>query len=1031
MTARSKRSVRLGLALTAAILTVGVANAQPPGADALFQDFQSPPRDPSAGPRVSTSPGFSHTGDAQVQPLEAMKKLVWSTTRVTGGQAVSEPLPAPPDNSGPFQNFPYTTESPWTHAVDRTFYRDVAVFAYRAPPTRPAGQPIITSSAGPIDAARLAAGDPRHPFALAKRDGAAWIQFDYPAPQTLRTVVLATPEIRIDSAMYADLQAFDAKGHPIRVARLDMRETAHVTASFPAVTAKRFRLVFARRPLAFEPIVQPGGPDVVVSDKAIDFFKTMRNVPADFPIALLALRPDARVNEFERKAGFFTFVNDYYALATPAEAGPAVSKRDVVDLSGRLRPDGSLDWTPPPGQWEVVRLGYSLTGQVSHPEQPGVSGLEVDKFDLGHMRTYLTRQLDRALSDPRARNAQWLFADSIEAGPQNWTDDMLAQFHKRRGYDPRPFLPALTGVVVESAAATDKFLWDYRQTQADLLHEVTFKTIADMGHARGLKVAMEALETGRHTFGDDFEMRRYADQPVGALWGSAPLADYLKDYPNQVADQRGAASIAHFYGRPTVGAESGTDLEHPGTTSPRTLKPLVDLEFAFGVNSLQRSGGGPGEPWMPYMEDWTRYLARTSFLLQQGRPVADVAYYYGQEGPLVAMRDRIADAPKTVGFDFINTEALLDGGQVKNGRLLAPSGLQYRVLQLGGSSRKLTVPVMRKLRDLVRGGLTVVGRAPDDTPSLADDPNEFRGLRAELWGPDGKGASLGKGRVDGAAGVEAVLAKLGVGPDLAINRGQVGVDVLFQHRALGDGDLYFVMSRSAKGGPVELSFRQAGRAPELWRADGGERLPLSYRALGGRTVVPLTFRPNDAVFVVFRDRAAAGGRTLPARTRQTVAKLDGDWQASFPGARGAAPHVVPLKTGSWTATDDPAVRYFSGVATYGRTIDVPPAALAGGGKLLLSLGDVRELADVSVNGVKVGIRWSPPYEFDVTAALKPGPNRIEVKVANLAANRMIGAKQPGAPAAGAAGGFSLVEYRPDAPLRPSGIIGPAALIREH
>lgn len=1004
------------------------ADKGPDQSDALERGFETPPDDPAAGPRIMTSPGFSHTGDAQVQPQEAMKKLVWSTVRVTGGNAYAGRLPAPPDNSGPFQNFPYTNESPWTTAVDQAFYRDVTVLAYRAPQAETAIAPTVLSSAGPVDATQLAGGDPAHPFALASPAGTAWIQFDYATPQTIRTAVLATPEIRIDGAMYADLEALGPNGRYRRVARLDMRNTAHVTVSFAPARTTRFRLVFARRPLAFEPIVPPGGPDVKVSGHAIDFFKKMRAQLTAFPIARLALLPDGRINEFERKAGFFTFVTDYYALATPAEAANRlVRKADVIDLSGRLRPDGSLDWTPPPGQWDVVRLGYSLTGAVSHPEQPGVSGLEVDKFDPRLMRTYLTRQLDRALASPQGKGATWLFADSIEAGPQNWTDDMLGQFQKRRGYDPRPFLPALTGVVVESPAATDKFLWDYRQTLAELLETATYKTIADMGHERGLKVSMEALETGRYSIGDDLEMRRYADEPVGALWFSAPLADYLRDYPNEVADQRGAASLAHFYGRPIAGAESGTDLEHPGMTSPRSLKPLVDLEFAFGVSSVPPTRSGPGEPWAPYADDWNRYLARTSFMLQQGRPVSDVAYYYGEEGPLVVMRGRIADTPRYNGFDFINTEAL-QSAEVEDGRLVAPSGLTYRVLQLGGSSRMQTVPVLRRLKALVSAGLTVVGHAPDDTPSLSDNPAEFRRLRAELWGADGKGRRLGKGRVQASQSVDQALAALGTGPDLTAQGARVGVDVLFQHRALSNGELYFVVSRSDKGGPAKLSFRQTSKAPELWRADSRERTPLSYRIVNGRTIVPIDFRPNDAVFVLFRDPAKAPQRNVPRLRAEVIATLDGDWRVSFAGGRGAPPTTTSLKPGSWTASSDPAIRYFSGVATYTRTVDVPASALTGGGKVLLALGEVRELADVSVNGEQIGVRFTPPYSFDVTSVLKPGANQIEIRVANLAANRMIGASQAGV---GSGGGFGLVEYRPDAAPRPSGVIGPVTLVRER
>jgi alpha-L-rhamnosidase len=1000
-----------------------VARSQASG-DALVDGFQTPPRDTSGGARVMTSPGFSHTGDASVQPLEAMKKLVWTVTSVAGGQPVSDRLAAPPDNSGPFQNITYRDESPWTEAIEKTFYQDVAVIAYKVAEPSLVSTPAITSSAGPVDAARLSANDPAHPFPLPSRSGGAWIQFDYPVPQTLRSATLRIPEMRVDMPMVVDVQALDG-GRYRHVSTIDMRSSVQATVSFPAVTSRSFRLVFTRRPLDFQPIVPFGGSDVVVAKGAIPFFKIMRDAGPDFPVVSLSLRADGRINAFERKAGFFTFVNDYYALATPADMGlTAVHKADVIDLTGRLRADGSLDWTPPAGRWEILRLGYSLTGQVSHPPGNG-SGLEADKLSFVHMRNYLNRWLDGAIKPGAGRGT--LFSDSIEAGPQNWTDDMLAEFTRRRGYDARPFIPALTGVIVESPAISDKFLWDYRQTISELIEEATYKAIADIGHARGMQVAIEALETGRHNLGDDFEFRRYADLPMGAIWGGPPPIDYLKDYPNQVADLRGASSVAHFFGRPIIGVESGTDLEHPGYTSPRALKPMVDLGFALGVNSLAK-GGSPQDPWGAWSAEWVRYQARTSFLLQQGKPVVDVAYFYGQEGPMVSLRERAADTPKANAFDFVNDKALQQL-EVRDGMLVAP-GLRYRVLQLGGSSKMMTTSVLRRLKILVESGATVVGAAPIDTPSLADDPAEFTQLKATIWGAGGKGGKLGQGRVL-AGTVDQALASLGVGPDLAVKGYKVGTDVLFQHRQLTDGDVYFVVSRSEKGGPVEMSFRQTGKVPELWRADTGARAPLPYRMAGGRTLVPLDLTPDDALFVVFRKATTVTSLAARRPAQKTIATIEGDWQVSFPGLRNAPAKNAVLRTGSWTASSDADIKYFSGAATYTRAIDIAAGDFSPGDRIFLSLGEVRELADVSVNGVKVGVRLSPPYRFDITDAVKPGANQIEIKVANLAANRMIGAKQPGQPAGPAPGGFGLVEFKPDAPLRPSGIIGPVTLVRER
>jgi hypothetical protein len=971
-----------------------------------------------------TSPGFSHTGDSRVQPQEAMKKLVWTATPVEGGRAFSGALASPPSNSGPFQNIPYFNESPWTLAIDREFYRDVAVIAYRsAAAEEPRPRPIVISSSGVIEASRLSANDPRHPLVIDSAYGAAWLQLDYPSPQVVRSVTLATPETLFEGSVIAELSV-KLNGAYQKVATFDMRSSAQVTRSFAAERSSSFRLVFSRLPQSVEPLVPKGGDDIVTDTSRLPFGP--KRAADQFAISALTLSSEGRVNEFERKAGFFTFVSDYYALATPPAAVNAVTATtDVIDLTGRMRPDGTLNWQPPAGHWTVLRFGYTPTGTINHPVPPDATGLEADKLSAIHLSNYLNRYLD-AFMPPGSASAgiTTLFADSIESGPQNWTDAMFAEFRRRRGYDMHAYMPALTGVIVQDAAATDRFLWDFRQTIAELLHENTYAKISGLAHARGLKSRVQALEQARHQLGDDLEMRRFADEPMGALWASAdPVVDYLKDYPNQVADLRGAASAAHLYGHTVVAAESGTTMSFPGAFSPRVLKQIVDLEFALGVNWLSRGAPSPTDLWAAYAQDWMRYLARTSFLLQQGRHVADVAYFYGQDAPLVALRDRLNDAPPQYGYDYISAPALLNLVSVRSGRLVTPSGTEYRVLQLGGSSRWMTVSVLRRLRDLVRAGLVVAGPAPVDTPSLADSQPEFHQLRESLWGADGSGRKLGAGRVYGTQTIAAVLAATGVAEDLIADTGKVGDTWLFQHRRLDDGDLYYLINRSERSGPVEFSFRQTGTAPELWRADTGERTALSYRMANGRTLVPIDLHPHDALFVIFRHRFANTSYSAPAVKSERIAQLDDGWQVSF---SGMAASPVQLHSGSWTDSADPHIKYYSGTATYARTITVPDSVLGNGARVVLDLGEVQDIAAVSVNGVSVGARWTPPYTFDITSALKSGDNSLALKITNRQVNGLIRAAQVGAPAASPFGG-----YKPEAHPRASGLIGPVSLLGER
>lgn len=994
---------------------------------------------------IHTSPGDSLTGNPWVKPAQAMKKLVWSETRIQGGRAFKGVLAAPPATTGPFQNT--KTRFPGSPAQ---FYADTAVVAYRVSRTPPAlDRAVITSSAGAIDAARLDDGDLLQSVSLPVQDGAAWVKFTYQRPQTIRSAVLATPIPAANwawpDALSAELQAQLADDSYRTIARSTVALAPQVTLSFPPVSARVFRVVLTeperRLPLSWSPVPGAAVP------KAFGGLLIPAKSLAISELSLLAAR---RVNEFERKAGF-TVADDYYALDAPAAAGDLpLSPADVRDLTGKMGADGSLQWTPPPGEWVVLRLGYSLTGATNGTAAREVTGLEVDKLNRQHVRDYMNSYLDQyskflAPDLMGARGLSGVMHDSAEMWPQNWTEDMLGQFQRLRGYDPRPWLPVLTGVIIKSAAASDKFLWDFRRTIAQLTAENHYAEIAAASHARGLKVYGEALEYYRPILGDDMQMRRYADMPASAMWMSYPAE---KDpLPTFVGDALGAASVAHLYGRNFVAAESFTSILEPWAHAPRDLKPIADLEFALGINRIivlasahQPTEQAPGmslgnagqyfnrhETWAEEAGPWVSYLARSSHLLQQGRFVADVAYFYGEEAPLVTLQDlgRLNDVPKGYAFDFVNAEAMLELLQVREGSLVTPSGMRYRVLQLGGSSNRMTLPVLRRIRGLVEEGAVVVGEAPLESPSLADDEAEFQRIRMELWGENGEGKNLGRGRVHGTGTIEQALSSERIAPDFSYSNSRGDIELKFLHRTSPDAELYFISNRKNHEAAVDASFRIAGKAAERWHADTGQSEPASYRIEAGRTVVPLKLQPYESVFVVFRRPATAASYLAPTPVTEKIATIDGPWTVRFQAGRGA-PAVLNLGAlQSWSEHSDVGVKYFSGSATYSKRIVAPRKMFKTGARLLLDLGDVRELAAVSLNGQALGIVWKPPYTIDVTQALRAGDNTLEVKVTNLWVNRLIGDQQPGAKKYT----FTAVPtYEANAPLRPSGLLGPVAIL---
>ena len=762
------------------------------------------------------------------------------------------------------------------------------------------------------------------------------------------------------------------------------------------------------------------------------------------------LHPGARVNRFEDKAAFSP-VADLYQFATPpVGAGEAVSKADVIDLTSKLRADGTLDWTPPAGHWVVLRFGYSLLGITNHPATAEATGLEVDKLNGGYVKKYMDGYLDSYKQTVGAdfmgkRGIRYVITDSWEAGSQNWTDDMIAQFKKRRGYDPLPWMPVLTGQVVATAEASDKFLWDFRKTIADLIADEHYGQVQASLKERGMGHYGESHESGRAFVGDGMEVKKLDDIPMAAMWTQSPGVN--REQYGYNADDRESASVAHIYGQNLAAAESMTASAAPWAWSPATLKPTADQELLNGINRIvihesahqPLVGKAPGltlgpfgqwfnrnETWAEQAGVWIDYLARSSYLLQQGRFAADVIYFYGEDSNLTAIfANKSPDVPAGYGFDYINADGLIHRLNAADGRITTSSGMRYRLLVLDPYSKHMSLPVLRAIHRLVEGGAVVAGAKPAGTPSLADDEAEFTKLNHELFG-DGTGTHMvGKGKVYAGQNAATVLQALGVAPDFDHSKPHDDTRILFVHRKLADGDIYFVDNRRDRDEMVDASFRVTGKAPELWRAETGKAEPASYRIAGGRTTVPLDLEPWGAVFVVFRTPAKETSRVLPKVVDTELATVGGPWTVSFQPGRGAPPSARLDKLASWSDNPDQGVKYFSGTGTYTKTIQAGADWFKAGARLWVDLGGVRNLAEVSVNGKPLGIVWHAPYRVEATGALKSGVNEITVKVTNAWVNRLIGDQQPGATAKYT---FTAVKpYKANSPLLPSGLLGPVRI----
>lgn len=969
---------------------------------------------------VATSPGWSAAGGPWVRPADAMKKVVWSETLVAGGGPVGVALAPLPDVAGPYQDVPRWGTDPGACRYSRDW---VTVAVPADPRQQPLAPATVTASSQVSRPERLTDGRYASAVTLPRdpdRPSSAWLEQCFAAPVTVRSMTAGLPGPRGFGAApppHAVLAASDDGAAWTVVAELPPSAVPVRTAAFPPVTARRFRLVLSAGTAAGAlPRLAAGVRLPPVLGRV-----------SEFQVSEFALHAGGRVHQGELKAGFGA-TPDYYALDAPPDlAPPAVDPACVInpdrvfDLSPYLGPDGVLRWAAPPGEWRVLRFGASLTGQTNGPAAPEATGLEVDKLDAEPVRRYFGSYLGLVGED----RLDALLSDSIESGPQNWTGRIRERFAALRGYDPLPWLPALAGLVVRDAPSSDRFLYDYRRTVSDLLVSEYYATIAAIAHSRGLTYYAEALEDHRPQLGDDLAMRAQADVPMGAMWLFDPGSG--RPMPTYVADLRGASSVAHVYGKAWTGAESMTAFHRPWSYTPRRLKHIADLELALGVTRfcihtsphqpVQAPPPGIGlapflgqvfvrtEPWAGFAAPWVDYLARCSYLLNQGLPAVDVLVFTGEEAPLTALYgDRLDDSvPAGFGFDYAGLDGLENCLTVEDGTLVA-RGARYRVLYLGGSSRRMTLRALRRIGALLDAGATVIGPRPESSPSLADDPGEHARAVQSLWDTGRR-----VGRLVDTADLAQALGELGLAPARTVS----GAGLLRAGRRIGDIELTFLANPEPE--PVTATVRATTPLvswdPVTLRR---EDLPALPRPAPGEYEYRLGLRPLESVVLVNGD-----GERLPERPAAPLAELRvaGVWELTLPGRPAVRLEDGPVP---WTSLGEEG---FAGVGAYAAAVDVERSFVSGR-RIGISFGEVGDIARVLVNGTDCGIIWTDPFEADVTSALRPGRNTVVVEVANAWLNRLIHeARQP----TGEIFAPVAAVYEPDAEIRPAGLSGPVVL----
>ena len=780
-----------------------------------------------------------------------------------------------------------------------------------------------------------------------------------------------------------------------------------------------------------------------------------------------------------------------------------IPANQVIDLSEKMTAGGKLSWNIPPGSWTIMRFGNTSTGATTRPAPVPGLGLESDKLDTTALNAHFDAFIGSLLRDlgPRKTNVdggwRWLHMDSWEMGAQNWSPAFRSEFKRLRGYDLYSYLPVFSGRIVGSLERSERFLWDLRQTAQDLLLKNHALHLKELGRRAGFQISIEP-----------YDMTPCADMSLGGV-ADVPMCEFWMYGFNTSFSVLEATSIAHTNGKKVVAAEAFTssDEEH-WLAYPTTMKVLGDWAFSAGVNRFvfHRS---QHQPWLnrlpgmtmgPYGVHWERtqtwwdmvpayhtYLSRCQYMLRQGLSVADVCFLVPEGAPQVfrpPMSAVTGNPPDRLGYNFdgCTPEVVLSNMSVRNGRLVLPDGMSYRVLVLP-ERETMTPMLLRRIKKLVEAGATVVGPRVLKSPSLSGFPDcdvEVKKLADELWA-DVNGTSvterrLGKGRIvwkqasiksvsspsapAAASGPEqygdydlitSLLSSMGVPPDF-----ESDVALRYAHRQDAGNDIYFIANPSNQIVSAQCKFRVDGKRPQLWDAVTGEVRDLpEYLVRDGRTVIALRFEPAQSCFVIFG--ASAEKDKSPERNYPNIpvaGTIEGPWNVSFDPQLGGPKNVRFELLEDWSTRAEVGIKYFSGTAVYRKTFDMPEFQRATNKppRFWLDLGRVFNMARVRLNGRDLGVVWCAPWRVEITDAIHKSGNLLEVEVVNLWPNRLIGDEfQP--PDAEYGKGGNLLRWpdwllknepRPskgrytfatwrhftkDSPLLPSGLVGPVRLLR--
>lgn len=773
--------------------------------------------------------------------------------------------------------------------------------------------------------------------------------------------------------------------------------------------------------------------------------------------------------------------------------------KDEVNLTAKMSANGHISWNAPAGDWELLRIGYTSSDARVSTSSGAWQGLVIDYMDRDALTSYWNRNLQPMLDAAKpylGTSLKYVYTDSWEVGGVNWTGRFRKAFTTRRGYDPVPYLPIVTGRIIGSRDMSDRFLNDLRRTVGDLIlsdHYAIFGQLAAKNH-----LGFHPESGGPHGAPIDALQLLGADTfPQTEFWAPSPHRSTQLDR----FFVKEASSAAHIYDKTLVAGEGLTSLGPQWEESPATdLKPTFDQAVCAGLNLLvwhtftssPASTGLPGQeyfagthfnPKVTWFRDgkaFFHYIGRVQFMMQQGLPVSDVLYYYGDQVPNFVQFKASDPAHVMPGYDYdvADQDVLTNGLSVVNRRIRLANGTEYRELVMPPLTN-ISLPALQAIDRLVTAGATVVGEKPvrlTGLPTEKATDADIRKIADRLWAgcDQGKPASLvGAGKIVCHESARQALEQAGVPPDLSSAGPAPDSEFDFAHRRAHGAEIYFIRNQQPHPIATVLTFRVRGLAPELWDPETGEisRPDVYAETTDHRTNLPMWFPPYGSAIVVFRRAAGphivrlerdgqevfphmsadfppfeaearngammlraesdgnyvatdAGGRRFEATLPdQQTLPVDSAWSLTFRSGWGAPPEVRLDKLESWTDSTDDGVRHFSGTATYATEFQLPQ--LPQNARVMLDLGAVRETASIRVNGKEMGIAWKLPYALDITGAVTAGKNALEIEVTNLWPNRIIG--DASLPESKRFTHTNITKFTAASPLLPSGLLGPVRL----